>query len=59
MEGDDWPSVIVETALPMTAAQIWPSRPEPAAKFAEQDNQPDVFCTSLVTAGGWEDTFRV
>jgi hypothetical protein len=35
IEGDDWPSVIVETALPMPAAQIWPSRPEPAANLAE------------------------
>jgi hypothetical protein len=57
IEGDDWPSVMVETALPMPAAQIWPSRPEPAANFAEQDSQPDLFCMSLITVSGWEETF--
>jgi hypothetical protein len=36
IEGDDWPSVRVETALSMPAARIWPSRPEPAANLAEQ-----------------------
>jgi hypothetical protein len=59
IEGDDWPGVIVETASPRPAAQIWPSRPEPAANLAEQDSQPGIFSMSLMTVCGCEETLTL
>src|SRR5437588_11055160 len=58
IDGVDWFSVMVETAVPSPAAQICPSRPEPAGNTAEHDCHPGNVWLSLIVVLACPVTFH-
>src|SRR5690349_5658840 len=56
MDGVACPSVMVETAVPSPAAQICPSRPDPAGNTAEHDCHPGIVWMSLIVVCACEVT---